>query len=282
MSNKNIFVILLSIIIIVIVIVIYQIYSNIYISSEHFASSEPKYFKLSTDNGLYLDTQTPYTSHNYTTAETNTIYGGVPEQQICNASGSIYTHGYNANYDGCGLSYCCKATQNFTAIVNKRSDDLTQQWYYNSDGAIINRSTNLYLTIDKDMSVNNARIYLEQFNSKAGQLWDIEEYGYIRSRLDSTFVITIDPKKTQSNAIFIHTIPTFKSEISSMTSTSSANKWQIEYVDKTKPKSLIYNFLNRTKNLIQCSESGKIENYPDFDKYMLKTDCKNIQCISPS
>jgi hypothetical protein len=49
----------------------------------------------------------PYSCHNWTPAEQQQLDSGVPQQQVCENGGNVFTGGYNQNYDGCKTCWCC-------------------------------------------------------------------------------------------------------------------------------------------------------------------------------
>jgi len=49
-----------------------------------------------------------YAPYNYSEAEKMKITQGTLEEEVCKASGNLYTGGENDKYPGCGTSFCCK------------------------------------------------------------------------------------------------------------------------------------------------------------------------------
>lgn len=48
-----------------------------------------------------------YSCHNWTPAEQAQIDSGVPQYQVCENGGNIFTQGANQNYPGCKTCWCC-------------------------------------------------------------------------------------------------------------------------------------------------------------------------------
>ena len=246
--------------------------------SEGYEDQQVISFTLFTNKGLYLDIQpvgSTYSCHGYSASEEGQVKGGIPESQVCASGGNTFTGGNNADYKGCGSCWCCKPSK-IVVIATQENKGISQQWLYNSNGAIINKASGLCLTIDNNIMVEGARLYLEPFNIKqVGQSWNIDDKGYIKSRLDETFVLTVNPAKIQSNSVFI-------SKLTTASSSSTQQQWSATFQSSSSEKSLVYNFLNKIKKTITCSKSsGDIKDHPDFDQYMLKSQCPNIKCLSP-
>lgn len=49
----------------------------------------------------------PYSCHAWTVEDQQKINSGVPQQQVCENDGFIFTQGANQNYPGCGTCWCC-------------------------------------------------------------------------------------------------------------------------------------------------------------------------------
>lgn len=149
-------------------------------------------------------------------------------------------------------------------IVSKDSNEISQHWSYFSNGSIVNRLNNLCLTIYNNLNINGAKINLNQFKNEQGQMWTIDTSGTIRSSLNNGYL----SNSINTSNVFIQINP----------SPLSITNWKFKFITNVKNISM-FNILGHVKSTIKCS--GKIEDHPDFYKYMLKTDCNNPNCLAP-
>src|SRR3990167_1057187 len=155
--------------------------------------------------------------------------------------------------------------KNNQVIVNKESNEISQQWSYDSYGYIKNRFNNFYLTIYNNIIADGTPLFVDNINKsnneKNGQMWIIDKNGYIYSKLNHGYItynnkdkVFIQVKKQQKKQVWVFKLLG--------NNTASFN-----------------NIFRKIKQIYHCST--KIEDHPDFYKYMLKADCGSTNCLNP-